>query len=101
MAHFQRKLESYQRRLRSLEAQGISGLHTHRAPKQVLRDVGIGIKYANRPLDVLPLSSLDNRRTENGRLFTNDALTDLSSGQLSDKAYHIWSFVHQLGDVIR
>ena len=44
MAHFQRKLESYQRRLRTLENQGLQGVQGHRAPKQVLRDVGIGIK---------------------------------------------------------
>ena len=44
MAHFQRKLESYQRRLRALEAQGATGIPGHRAPKQVLREVGMGIK---------------------------------------------------------
>ncbi len=54
MAHYQRKLESYQRRLRALEDQGAAAPshlpghahsgHGHRAPKQVLRDVGHGIK---------------------------------------------------------
>jgi len=44
MAHFQRKLDSYQRRLRALEAQGATGIPGHRAPKQVLRGVGMGIK---------------------------------------------------------
>lgn len=44
MAHLQRKLDSYQRRLRVLEAQGATGIPGHRAPKQVLRGVGIGIK---------------------------------------------------------
>ena len=44
MAHFQRKLDSYQRRLRALEAQGAAGIPGHRAPKQVFRGVGIGFK---------------------------------------------------------
>lgn len=44
MQLLQRKLDTYQRRLKSLEAQGIPQSHGHRAPKQVLRGVGMGIK---------------------------------------------------------
>ncbi|XP_046459269.1 transmembrane and coiled-coil domains protein 2-like isoform X2 [Daphnia pulex] len=44
MQVLQRKLDTYQRRLKALEAQGIPRNHGHRAPKQVLRGVGIGIK---------------------------------------------------------
>ena len=44
MQVLQRKLDTYQRRLKALESQGIPRNHGHRAPKQVLRGVGIGIK---------------------------------------------------------
>lgn len=44
MQVLQRKLDTYQRRLKALEAQGIPRNHGHRAPKQVLRGVGMGIK---------------------------------------------------------
>ena len=45
MQILQRKLDSYQRRLRALEDQGVSRAQGHRAPKQVLRGVGMGIKF--------------------------------------------------------
>ena len=45
MQVLQRKLDSYQRRLRALEAQSITHSQNQRAPKQgVLRGVGMGIK---------------------------------------------------------
>ncbi|XP_045028831.1 transmembrane and coiled-coil domains protein 2-like [Daphnia magna] len=44
MQVLQRKLDTYQSRLKALEAQGIPRNHGHRAPKQVLRGVGMGIK---------------------------------------------------------
>ncbi|XP_059351694.1 transmembrane and coiled-coil domain protein 3-like isoform X2 [Daphnia carinata] len=44
MQVLQRKLDNYQNKLKALEAQGIPRNHGHRAPKQVLRGVGMGIK---------------------------------------------------------
>ena len=45
MQMLQRKLDSYQRRLRALEAQNVTHSQNQRAPKQgVLRGVGMGIK---------------------------------------------------------
>lgn len=49
MQMLQRKLDTYQRRLRALEAQGMIRTQPHKAPKQVLRGVGMGIKYGDMP----------------------------------------------------
>ena len=41
LAQLQRKLESYQKRLRDVEMYGVSG---HKQAKEVLRDMGQGLK---------------------------------------------------------
>lgn len=57
MQMLQRKLDNYQKRLRALEAQGIARARDqHRAPKEVLRGVGMGIKCVT----ILPILHHDN-----------------------------------------
>lgn len=48
--HLQKKLEQYQRRLQEVETHGFS---THKQAKEVLRDVGQGLKWVSTELDLL------------------------------------------------
>lgn len=45
IAQLQKKLENYTKRIRDMEKSGYSSHHHHRQPKEVLRDVGQGLKY--------------------------------------------------------
>lgn len=43
ISQLQKKLESYSKKLRELEQHGVSG-HHHRQPREMLRDMGQGLK---------------------------------------------------------
>jgi len=45
ISQLQKKLESYNKKLRDLEMHGLSS--THRQPREMLRDMGQGLKWVN------------------------------------------------------